>query len=146
MKNFKTLLFLLILPLFSLAQDGDKSISGNWYNQEKDAVIEIKQVKNIFQGKVTWMSEPNNKDGSPKRDKLNPDESLRSQPRLGKVIMTGFTFEEDNVWGGGEIYDPKSGKTYNGTITLTSKNKLDLRGYVGLPIFGKTSSWTRKTD
>jgi uncharacterized protein (DUF2147 family) len=92
------------------------------------------------------MEEPNNKDGSPKRDKLNPDENLRSQTRIGKVIMTGFVFNEKNTWDSGQIYDPKSGKTYNGTITLTSKNRLDLRGYVGLPIFGKTSNWTRKTD
>ena len=144
MKLFKTLLIVLTLPLFSLAQDA--TISGDWYNQEKDAVIQISEVNNAFQGKVIWMEEPNNKDGSPKRDKLNPDESLRSQTRIGKVIMTGFVFDENNIWDGGEIYDPKSGKTYNGTITLTSKNRLDLRGYVGLPIFGKTSSWTRKTD
>ena len=144
MKLFKTLLIVLTLPLFSLAQDA--TISGDWYNQEKDAVIQINEVNNAFQGKVIWMEEPNNKDGSPKRDKLNPDESLRSQTRIGKVIMTGFVFDENNIWDGGEIYDPKSGKTYKGTITLTSKNRLDLRGYVGLPIFGKTSSWTRKTD
>ena len=144
MKLFKTLLIVLTLPLFSLAQDA--TISGDWYNQEKDAVIQISEVNNAFQGKVIWMEEPNNKDGSPKRDKLNPDESLRSQTRIGKVIMTGFVFDENNIWDGGEIYDPKSGKTYKGTITLTSKNRLDLRGYVGLPIFGKTSSWTRKTD
>ena len=144
MKIYKTLLIFLTLPILSLAQDN--SISGEWYNQEKDAIIQISEVNNVFQGKVIWMKEPNNKDGSPKRDLLNPNESLRSQTRIGKVIMTGFVVDEKNIWHNGEIYDPKSGKTYSGTITLTSKNRLDLRGYVGLPIFGKTAKWTRKTN
>ena len=45
--------------------------------------------------------------------------------------MYNFKLDEDNVWEDGEIYDPKSGNTYNGTMTLVSDNKLDLRGYAG---------------
>ena len=45
----------------------------------------------------------------------------------------------------GEIYDPKNGKTYSGTINIVSKNRLNLRGYVGISWFGRTSHWTRKT-
>ena len=92
------------------------------------------------------MLNPNDENGNPKVDNLNPDESLQSRPRMGMVMMYDFSHDEDNVWNDGEIYDPKSGNTYSGTITLTSENNLDLRGYVGLPIFGRTSNWTRKTD
>jgi uncharacterized protein (DUF2147 family) len=65
---------------------------------------------------------------------------------MGLDIMYGFNLSEGKVWDDGEIYDPKSGKTYSGTITLQGENTLDLRGYVGLPIFGRTSVWTRKLD
>ena len=140
-----TLLFGLLFSITTFAQSD--AILGNWYNQEKDAVIKIiKTEKNTFQGQIVWMLNPNDENGNPKVDNLNPDESLQSRPRMGMVMMYDFSHDEDNVWSDGEIYDPKSGNTYSGTITLTSENNLDLRGYVGLPIFGRTSNWTRKTD
>jgi len=133
------------MTLSSLAQTD--AIVGQWYNQEKDAVIDITKAENqTFEGKIVWMLNPNDENGNPKTDPLNPDESMRSRSRMGMVIMYGFAYDEDNVWDEGEIYDPKSGNTYSGTITLSSENQLDLRGYVGLPIFGRTSKWTRKLD
>jgi uncharacterized protein (DUF2147 family) len=65
---------------------------------------------------------------------------------MGMEIMNNFKLDEDKTWSNGEIYDPKSGKTYSGTITLKGENTLDLRGYVGFPIFGRTAVWTRKFD
>jgi uncharacterized protein (DUF2147 family) len=147
MKHISFFILTFFLGLSIFAQDKtEDSITGNWYNQEKDAVIEIYKSNDSFQGKIIWMKFPNNPDGTPKTDNLNPDEKLQKRERMGMVIMNGFKHDEDNVWNDGEIYDPKSGNTYSGTITLTSSNKLDLRGYVGLPIFGRTSSWTRKLD
>jgi len=140
-----TLLLGLFFSLATFAQSD--AILGDWYNQEKDAVIKItKTENNTFQGQITWMLNPNDEKGNPKVDNLNPDESQQTRPRMGMVMMYDFVHDEDNVWDEGEIYDPKSGNTYSGTITLTSENNLDLRGYVGLPIFGRTNNWTRKTD
>jgi uncharacterized protein (DUF2147 family) len=56
-------------------------------------------------------------------------------------ILSGFTYE-DGRWTGGEIYDPKSGKTYSCNMKLKA-NKLEIRGYVGLSLFGRTTTWTR---
>jgi len=140
-----SLLFGLLISLSTFAQSD--AIIGDWFNQEKDAVIKItKTEKNTFEGQIIWMLNPNDENGNPKVDNLNPDESLQSRARMGMVMMYDFTFDQDNVWDEGEIYDPKSGNTYSGTITLSSENSLDLRGYVGLPIFGRTSNWTRKTE
>ena len=91
------------------------------------------------------MKNPNDENGNPKTDQLNPDESLKNRSRLGMKIMYNFVYDGDDEWDNGRIYDPKSGKTYRGTITMTSKNRLDLRGYVGISWFGRTSYWTRKT-
>jgi uncharacterized protein (DUF2147 family) len=145
MKSIALFIGIFCMTLSSLAQTD--AIVGQWYNQEKDAVIDITKAENqTFEGKIVWMLNPNDENGNPKTDPLNPDESMRSRSRMGMVIMYGFEYDEDNVWDEGEIYDPKSGNTYSGTITLSSENQLDLRGYVGLPIFGRTSKWTRKLD
>ena len=90
------------------------------------------------------MKFPNNENGKPKTDPLNDDENLRSRSRMGMKIMYNFTYDGDDEWDDGEIYDPKSGNTYRGTINMVSKNRLNLRGYVGISWFGRTSHWERK--
>lgn len=136
---------LLLISIASFSQS--ETITGEWYNNEKDAVIEISKTDNDnFEGHIVWMKYPNDENGKPKVDNLNPNKSLQDRPRMGLKIMYGFKQDSDKKWSDGEIYDPKSGNTYSGTMTQTSENTLDLRGYVGLPIFGRTSTWTRKLD
>jgi uncharacterized protein (DUF2147 family) len=147
MKTINLTLAALFMSIFSFAQQTNSdAIVGNWFNQEKDAVIEIYKSGSSFSGKIIWMENPNDENGNPKVDHLNPDKKLQSRKRIGLEIMNGFKLEEDKIWGEGELYDPKTGKTYSGTITLKSANTLDLRGYVGFPIFGRTAVWTRKLD
>ena len=146
MKKISLLLAGLLVGLMSFAQSNSDAILGDWYNQEKDAVINIYEEGGKYHGKITWMLNPLDENGKPKTDPLNPDESLRSRARLGMVIMYNFVFEGDNEWDDGNIYDTKSGNEYSVTMTLTSENNLDLRGYVGISLFGRTSNWTRKLD
>jgi len=145
MKKITTTLVLTILTLFAFAQT-NADVIGEWYNAEKDAVITIFEDDNSLSGKITWMLYPNDEDGNPKTDPLNPDESLKSRPRMGMVMMHGFAYDKDNVWDDGTLYDPKKGKTYSGMITLKDANTLDLRGYVGFSFLGRSSTWTRKLD
>ena len=74
------------------------------------------------------MKFPNDKNGNPKTDLLNPDEKLRARARMGMVMMHSFVHIEAKVWGNGKLYDPKKGKTYSGMVTLTDEKTLDLRG------------------
>ena len=46
-------------------------------------------------------------------------------------------------WEKGHIYDPKSGKEYKCTITAKDKNTLNVRGYIGISVIGRTDVWTR---
>jgi uncharacterized protein (DUF2147 family) len=50
----------------------------------------------------------------------------------------------DGQWTGGRVYDPNSGNTYRGTITLIDADTLKLRGYVGITLFGRTEIWKRR--
>ena len=146
MKNFLCLLSFVLLSYSTYAQN-NKSVLGDWYNAEKDAVINIFEAEDqTLSGKIIWMLNPNDENGDPKTDPLNPNQDLRKRSRLGMVMMHGFTYVDNNVWDNGELYDPKKGKTYTGMITLKDANTLDLRGYIGLSFIGRSSTWTRKLD
>ena len=114
-----------------------------WYNQERDAKLEIYWQDDAFEAKIVWLKEPN-ADGKPKVDKNNPDPSLRIRPTLGLVVLHSLRKTNDpNVYKGGRIYDPKNGKTYNCRLIFKG-NTLELRGFVlGLPLLGRTAIWKR---
>lgn len=77
-------------------------------------------------------------------DVHNPDRRLQSRSLCGLQIGQGFHLASANRADGGTLYDPKSGKTYRGTMT-SEGDRLNLRGYVGLPMFGRSETWTRTT-
>jgi uncharacterized protein (DUF2147 family) len=81
----------------------------------------------------------------PVRDAHNPDPKLRHRPLCGLRIGAGFLEVDAQHARGGHIYDPRSGRTYDGEMTAEG-NLLHLRGYVGLPIFGRTATWVRASQ
>lgn len=145
MKKITTTLLFSFVGLLAFSQT-NADIVGEWYNAEKDAVITLFEENESVSGKITWMQFPNDDNGNPKTDPLNPDENLKSRARMGMVMMSGFAYDEDSVWDDGELYDPKKGKTYNGMMTLKDKNTIDLRGYIGFSFIGRSSTWTRKLN
>ena len=145
MKKITTTLLFAFVGLLAFSQT-NADIVGEWYNAEKDAVITLFEENETVSGKITWMQFPNDDNGNPKTDPLNPDEKLKSRLRMGMVMMTGFTFIKDKIWDDGELYDPKKGKTYSGMMTLKDKNTIDLRGYIGFSFIGRSSTWTRKLN
>ena len=76
-------------------------------------------------------------------DSRNPDKALRTRSLDGALIGDGFA-KKGARWVGGQIYDPASGKTYRGQFELLDDNHLSLRGYVGLPVLGRSEIWTRR--
>ena len=144
-KKYFTGLVLIMLTIiafgFTTRQQADK-IEGLWYNDIKSAKIEItKHADGKFYGKVVWLKEPL-KNGKPKVDELNTDEKLRSRPRLGLPVLNGFEKDGENKYTNGTIYDPNNGKTYSCKMTYKGKT-LDIRGYVGISLFGRTTTWER---
>lgn len=78
-------------------------------------------------------------------DARNPDPSLRNRPLCGLRIGAGFVEVDPQHAQGGHLYDPRSGRTYRGEMTANG-NLLHLRGYIGLPIFGRTATWVRASQ
>jgi uncharacterized protein (DUF2147 family) len=134
-------LLMMILYPVNVPPGNADAILGAWINEEKEGRIEIYKSGNQYAGRIVWLKEPNEPDGTPKKDKKNSSESLRKRNILNLVILSGFKYE-DGRWTGGEIYDPKSGKTYSCNMKLKA-NKLEIRGYIGLSVFGRTTTWTR---
>jgi len=145
MKRNLTRLAFALLTVISVnlaAKAQADKIEGLWYNAEKTGKVEIKKdAGGKFNGKVVWLKEPL-KDGKPKLDELNTDEKLRSRPRLGLPVLNNFVKDGDNKYTDGTIYDPLNGKTYSCKMTLKGK-ELDIRGYIGISLFGRTTTWTR---
>ena len=143
MKNIILTLLFAVSSIFVFAQT-NADVVGQWYNAEKDAVITLFEDGQTVSGKITWMKFPNDENGKPKTDPLNPDESLRARSRIGMIMMSGFSHIAGKVWDNGSLYDPKKGKTYSGMMTLKDENTLNLRGYIGFSFIGRSSStWTR---
>lgn len=134
---------LILFSCISEAGENADDIIGNWLTTGKEpAKVQIYKSGEKFYGKITWLKNPTD-NGKQKVDINNPDKAKRNNPVIGLVILTGFKFNDDDEWRGGDVYDPESGKTYSSYLYLKDKNTLKLRGYVGISLLGRTETWTR---
>ena len=141
----KKITFLLALLAISTASIAQKITDGTWYNDEKTARVKFYESGGKLYGKIVWLKEPY-ENGKPRTDVNNPKADLKSKPLLGLVFLKGFERDGDDEWEDGTIYDPKNGKTYSCTITEVSSSKLNVRGYIGISLIGRTSYFTRATN
>ncbi len=122
-------------------------ILGVWLNEDKDAHVKIYKEDGKYYGKIIWLKDPIRPEtGKPKLDRENEDESLRSRPVMGLMLLNDFVFDGDDEWEDGTIYDPKNGKTYKCYMEFedeTDQNTLKVRGYIGFSLLGRTTYWTR---
>jgi uncharacterized protein (DUF2147 family) len=140
MKKIAFILIALLMTTKMFAQ-ADKVV-GVWLNEEKDAKVEIYKTGEKYFGKIVWGKNIYEPDGKTARtDIKNPDAKLRSRSLVNLVILTNFKYD-DGEWNGGKIYDPKSGKTYS-CIMRFKGNTLEIKGYVGITLLGRTTVWTR---
>ena len=127
------------------------AILGEWNTEENKSKVEIYRCENKFCGRITWLKEPNftpdndqpDMIGKPKVDNRNPDKSKHMTPLLGLTFLNGFVYAGDNEWEGGTVYDPENGKTYKCVMSLGDAKTLNVRGYIGIPIIGRTTTWVR---
>lgn len=146
MKKIFVLPLLLFIVFSIYAQDSNKVI-GNWLTDNGKSQISIYKSKNgKFYGKLTWLKEPN-EDGAAKKDKNNPEASLKQKPLLGLLILKDFEYDNsEKNWSEGTIYDPESGKTYDSYMWFNDGNYdvLKLKGFVlGMRFLGRETTWTK---
>ncbi len=143
---FMAVFFFALLAPTASAQFKADDIVGVWLNEDGDAHVNIENRSGKYFGDIVWLKNPNEEDtGLPKLDDENPDAELQKRPVMGLQLLADFVFDGDDEWEDGEIYDPKSGKTYSCYMEFTddTKDKLKVRGFIGVSLLGKTTYWTR---
>lgn len=114
---------------------------GLWLTENKRSAIELKkQSDGTLIGKIAWII-----DGGMQFDEKNPDEAKRATPMCGLAIVHGLTQgrSDPNGWHNGKIYKADDGDMYDARLTMTSANRLEVRGFMGMSLFGKSQTWTR---
>lgn len=140
----KKLFFISVMLVFSIVQTSQaQSVLGKWKTiddetGEAKSVVEIYEENGKVYGKVITIFDKTKENdlckkcGGDKKDK----------PIKGMVILEGAK-KEGSSWEGGTILDPIKGKVYKCTLSLENKDKLKLRGYVGISLLGRTQYWER---
>lgn len=136
----KKLLLTFVLSLFGVLSFAQ--IEGKWKTiddetKQAKSVVEIyKKSDGKYYGKVSQLLI---KPADPNCTSCKDDR--KGKPILGMEIIRGLKKDGDEFTGG-TITDPKSGKTYKCTITK-SGDKLNVRGYMGVSVFGRTQTWDK---
>ncbi len=144
---FIALIAFSFIPALKSMEENPDAIVGVWKTGEGNAMVRIYKNGDKYQGKVVWLKEPIDPEtGKPKVDKNHPDEAVRSRAVLGLINVWGFVFKGNNVWDEGNIYDPKNGNTYSCTMKMNNANSLEVRGFIGVSLIGRTDTWTRQVS
>jgi len=106
------------------------------------SLIVITESNGVLQGKIEKLFRTPEEDQNPKCDKCTG--ANKDQPIVGLTILTGLK-KDGKEWSGGEIMDPANGKVYKSKAELTDGgSKLQVRGYIGVPMFGRSQTWVRE--
>ncbi len=138
----RVIIFMVMFTLGTFMTQA-QSVTGKWktiddQTGEAKSIVEVYERDGKIYGKVIEILNPEKKDAKCQ----NCKGSDKDKPILGLVIIKGLS-KDGNEWSGGQILDPNNGKTYKCTMTLNDANQLNVRGYIGISLLGRTQTWTR---
>jgi uncharacterized protein (DUF2147 family) len=106
------------------------------------ALVRISEQGGQLSGKIEKLFRAPGEDQDPKCDKC--EGALKDQPIVGMTILSGLK-QDGSEYSGGTILDPNNGKVYKAKMTLAEAGKkLNVRGYIGMPMLGRTQVWVRE--
>ena len=119
---------------------------GVWESEEKNLLIQISKEEGQFVGTMTYFQCATETIMRTRVDSENPDPRLVDRKLLGLKLVEKLTYEGNNVWGGGKIYDPNSGNTYEARIQLINSNTVVVRGYWKFRWIGRSMVFNRRLE
>ena len=133
----------ITLFFFAILFAQSQTVVGKWKTIDDEtgkpkSIVEIYEKSGKIYGKVIDILEVENK----KRVCTNCSGDDKNKPILGMTVIKGLS-KEGAQYTNGKILDPKNGKLYKCYITLESKDKLKVRGYIGISLLGRTQYWYR---
>ncbi|HAD80333.1 DUF2147 domain-containing protein [Empedobacter falsenii] len=137
----KSILFGLFFMLTSLMYA--QSPIGTWKTiddetKQAKSYVEIFEKDGKLYGKVTKILTKGKEDAKC----TDCSGALKNKPILGMQILSGLK-KDGKEWNGGKIIDPNSGKEYKAKMSLNGNDKLDVRGFIGISLVGRTQTWQR---
>jgi uncharacterized protein (DUF2147 family) len=111
--------------------------------KKEKSLVRVVETDGVVTGRIEKLIDPEAKQDAV-CDKCADDR--KDKPVVGLTIIRGVKKNggEDGLWDGGEILDPNNGKVYRVRLKpADGGKKLEVRGYIGAPLLGRTQTWLR---
>jgi uncharacterized protein (DUF2147 family) len=135
---------LLVIASTFFAAPGNAAVSvpaaGAWFIEGTGAALQIFNCSGLICGRIAWLEEARDADGSPAQDNKNPDPAFRQRPLCGLTILHGLRPAGLDDWNSGSLYNPDDGQTYQVLAERRSADVVVARIYGGMPLFGVTKT------
>ena len=136
-----------MLATFSVLALAQATPAGLWRSIDDDgktemSIIRITNTNGIYSGKVEKISDPAKAD----EKCIKCDDERKDKPIAGMTIIWEVrqNAEDPGLFDGGRILDPAKGTSYKLRMKpIDGVKKLEVRGYIGSPMFGRTQTWVR---
>jgi uncharacterized protein (DUF2147 family) len=107
------------------------------------SLVRITEANGVYSGRIEKILDP-----AAKPDAVCDEctGELKGKPIVGLTILRGIkkSAETEGQWDGGTVFDPNNGKTYKARLKPSEDGKkLEMRGYIGTPMFGRSQVWVR---
>jgi uncharacterized protein (DUF2147 family) len=132
-----------LLALAGPSAAAQRSVMGEWLVQDGSARVRLTPCRGAADqlcGVITWLKRGVDANGRPTTDTNNPDANLRRRPVVGLEMITGVPRSGPNLWRGGQLYDPSSGKSFKSKIELKPDGTLSVEGCIFVLCNGQV--WT----
>src|SRR5580698_1929461 len=148
-------ILLVVVALVSLIATGqglyaDPSPLGLWQAVDDDTKqptgwFLIRQQNGVYAGIIAKMFLKPGEDPNAVCDQCKDDR--KDHPWLGLELIRGMQQEKPDKYAGGTILDPRDGKIYKATMTVSPDGQtLIVRGYLGVELLGRNQYWQRLPD
>ncbi|MBB3282705.1 MULTISPECIES: DUF2147 domain-containing protein [unclassified Roseateles] len=110
--------------------------------KQERSTVRISEVGGVLTGKIEKITDPTKQ--TAKCDECTDER--KGQPILGLTILRNVkkNGNDAELWDGGDILDPGNGKVYRVRLRpIDGGKKLEVRGFVGMPLLGRTQTWIR---
>ena len=138
------LIALVAVPLAAAAQMTPVGVWKTISDKDGTAASEVRiyEVDGVVAGKIDKVLRA---DAKPDAKCTECKDDRKDQPIIGLEILRGLKKADGkDVWEGGTVVDPDNGTVYRAKVTpIDGGKKLEMRGYVGAPLFGRTQTWIR---
>lgn len=112
-------------------------------SKKEKSLVRITDTGGVLTGRIEKLLDP--ADGAaPVCDRCTDER--KDQPVVGLTIIRNAkpAGDDKGLWDGGDILDPANGEVYKVRLKpLAGGKQLEVRGYIGMPMFGRSQTWIR---